>query len=62
KFAEVKELKVMPAGPTLFDSRAPAIEDVLTEIAAEVPDSEWAKLPEDLTDQLDHYLYGTPRQ
>ena len=38
------------------------IEEVLEELAAEVPDEEWEKLPADLTDQLDHYLYGTPKR
>ncbi len=38
------------------------IEDVIAEISAGVPDSEWAKLPADLSDQLDHHVYGTPKQ
>ena len=33
------------------------IEDVLAEIAAEVPADEWANLPADLTSNLDYYLY-----
>jgi len=41
-----------------FAASAPAIEDVLKSLAKEVPDEEWAALPEDLTDNLDHYLYG----
>ncbi len=32
------------------------------ELAREVPAEEWAKLPADLTDNLDHYLYGTPKK
>lgn len=32
----------------------------LDRIWADVPESEWDKLPPDLTDQLDHYVYGTP--
>lgn len=45
-----------------FDSDAPPIEDVLAQIASKVPKKEWKRLPDDLTDQLDHYLYGTPKQ
>ena len=41
---------------------APAIEDVLASIAAEVPQEEWDRLPGDLTDNPDHYLYGAPKQ
>lgn len=35
-----------------------SIEDVFAELAKEVPDAEWAKLPADLTDNLDDHLYG----
>lgn len=38
------------------------IEEVIAEIADQVPDEEWNKLPPDLSDQLDHYVYGTPKQ
>ncbi|MCC6444644.1 MAG: hypothetical protein IT210_14450 [Armatimonadetes bacterium] len=38
------------------------IADVLAEIAAEIPADELAKLPSDFTDQLDHYLYDTPKR
>ena len=30
-------------------------------IVADVPQQEWDRLPADLTDNLDHYIYGTPR-
>lgn len=38
------------------------IEEILKELAAGIPREEWDRLPADLTDQLDHYLYGTPRR
>jgi hypothetical protein len=38
------------------------IHEVLAEIAAEIPAEELAKLPPDFTDQLDHYVYGTPKR
>ena len=38
------------------------IEEVLAEIASQVPEKEWQKLPPDLSDNLDHYLYGAPRK
>jgi hypothetical protein len=38
------------------------IAEVLAEIAATIPASELAKLPPDFTDQLDHYVYGTPKR
>jgi putative addiction module CopG family antidote len=30
-------------------------------IAKQVPNAEWEKLPEDLSRNLDHYLYGAPK-
>jgi hypothetical protein len=38
------------------------IAEVLAEIAAAIPAAELAKLPSDFTDQLDHYIYGTPKR
>ena len=43
------------------DPSAPAIEDELRAIWADVPEGEWNRLPPDLTDNLDHYVYGTPK-
>ncbi|NET31839.1 MAG: hypothetical protein F6K19_07530 [Cyanothece sp. SIO1E1] len=31
------------------------------EISAQIAPEEWAKLPSDLSKNLDHYLYGAPR-
>lgn len=36
--------------------------EVLADIAAAIPAAELAQLPSDFTDQLDHYIYGTPRR
>jgi len=38
------------------------ISEVLAEIAAAIPARELAQLPSDFTDQLDHYIYGTPQR
>lgn len=38
------------------------IETTLERMAAEVPREDWATLPADLTDHLDHYLYGLPKR
>jgi len=38
------------------------IEDLLDELAKEIPQEEWDRLPGDLNDNLDHYLYGVPKQ
>ncbi len=36
-----------------------SFEQELSAIWADVPQSEWNRLPADLTDNLDHYIYGT---
>lgn len=61
QFTAIQELILSPIEPVL-DTDALPVEDVLADIASRVPREQWTKLPLDLTDQLDHYLYGTPRQ
>jgi len=35
---------------------------VLADSAAAIPAEALARLPADFTDQLDHYIYGTPKR
>ncbi len=58
--AEVR-VEVAAAGKEEFNPNAPPIEDKLRAIVADVPREEWDRLPPDLTDNLDHYIYGTPK-
>lgn len=44
------------------DGSSMSIEDKIAEIAARVPAEEWAKLPADLSSQIDHYVYGIPKE
>ncbi len=62
RIKEVESLKILPIGDASFDAFARPVEDILAELAQEVPQEEWDKLPADLTDHLDHYLYGTPKE
>ncbi len=61
RFTRVDRVSTQPdeAPP---ESNVRPIEAVLAEIASRVPGQQWARLPSDLTDQLDHYLYGTPKR
>lgn len=34
----------------------------VADISAQVPPEEWAKLPKDLSKNVDHYLYGAPKE
>jgi hypothetical protein len=51
-----------PAGEGLPSvSHKPVWERILERTAA-VPDEEWDRLPADLAEQHDHYLYGVPKR
>jgi hypothetical protein len=39
-----------------------ALEDDLRAIGMQVPAEEWLKLPKDFNENLDHYLYGSPKR
>ena len=45
-----------------YDQTARPIEGLLNELAKEIPQEEWDRLPSDLNDNLDHYLYGVPKK
>lgn len=51
-----------PEGIGAARSAAKSIEREIAEIVAGVPAADWARLPADLSEQLDHYIYGTPKQ
>lgn len=38
------------------------LHEMITEISSEIPDSEWEKLPRDLSQQVDHYVYGLTKK
>jgi len=59
---EVEELQLIKTGDICFDRSAPRIEDVIMELAKKVPDEDWDKLPSDGARNLDHYLYGSPKE
>jgi len=49
--------KVLRETVELIEARGKPIEQLMEDIAKEVPESEWDKLPEDLSDNLDRYVY-----
>lgn len=59
---QVERLQLQPLGERAYDVTARPIEDVLADLADEVSEEDWKRLPPDLTDNLDHHLYGTPGQ
>jgi len=57
-------LIVLPEEPqnTAETNEPLSLEEKIAGIVSQVPEEEWAKLPSDLGDQLDHYIYGTPKR
>lgn len=62
RVTEVVSLALTEPGAAGFDSSSPPIEDVLATIAQEIPPEKWEKLPKDLSENLDEYLYGPIEQ
>jgi hypothetical protein len=58
---ELVEENVATQPKSAADQKAP-IEKQLAAIWADLPSSEWAKLPPDLSDNLDHHIYGAPKK
>jgi hypothetical protein len=48
----------LPGTPTDFES----LHKMADELYRDVPQEEWDRLPDDLMDQLDHYVYGVPKR
>jgi hypothetical protein len=55
---------VLPPEPEVDVDRPPpgSIEAIVESLGAQVPDEEWDELPADLSQELDHYIYGTPKR
>ena len=62
RLVSVKQLQVKSAREKRFDRNARPIWEIAAEIAATVPDAEWARLPTDLAANYKHYLYGAPKR
>jgi len=62
RVSDVELLAIEPAGEACYDEAARPVWEMIEEIGRSVPDEEWAKVPSDLSRNLDHYLYGAPRE
>lgn len=58
RVTEVASLALVQEGEPVYDESARPIEEILQELAREVPQEEWDSLPADFTDRLDYHLYG----
>jgi hypothetical protein len=62
RIVRVDRLEERPAGETPFDPDAPPIWETVAGIGRSIPEEEWDKVPTDLAANLDHYLYGKPKE
>jgi hypothetical protein len=60
RIRSVRQITSHVPGSVVYDQMARPIWEVAVEIGAAVPPEEWAKVPTDLSKNLDHYLYGEP--
>src|SRR5438477_5348529 len=58
RMISVKQLRVKPAREQRLDKNARPIWESLEELGKSIPKKEWAKVPRDGAQNLDHYLYG----
>ena len=58
KVYQVVSLDSISSDGTGFDTGAPQIEDVITNIFRDIPDGEWDQIPTDLSRRLDSYVSG----
>lgn len=62
RIAQIRELEVVAAEPGPAPPTAVPIWEVLYRMGDDMPAEESAKLPTDLAQNLDHYLYGAPKR
>lgn len=58
----VEKLQTIKSEENQYDQSAKPIGEILGELGKQVDPKEWQKLPDDMNENLDHYLYGTPKR
>lgn len=58
---KVKDLTIQPAGELTFNAHARPVWEVVAELGSQISAKEWEKVPSDAARNLEHYLYGTPK-
>ena len=58
----VEEIHLRPVGQAPLDPSARPIWEELSELARKIPKEEWDRLPSDLSENIDHYVYGVPKR
>lgn len=57
-----KQKEILRQVEALTESNPPTIWEKIRARAKNIPDDVWEKMPEDGSEQHDHYLYGVPKK
>ena len=57
----VMALDAAPSGAAPVERKGRSLEEILDHFSGDIPEEEWDKLPPDLSFNVDHYIYGTPK-
>jgi len=58
---KINDLTIQPAGELAYNDQVRPVWEVIAELGSQIPASEWEKVPSDAARNLDHYLYGAPK-
>ncbi|MCH7501390.1 MAG: hypothetical protein IH886_15565 [Nitrospinae bacterium] len=58
----VERLQITPKSEKLERKPSKKIGDIFDQFSSKVPPEEWNKLPKDLNENLDHYIYRMPKR
>jgi hypothetical protein len=58
---KIKDLTIQQAGELTFNAKARPVWEVVAELGSQIPAKEWEKVPADAARNLEHYLYGAPK-
>lgn len=61
KVTRVDKVEIIPSGMIDYDEKAKPVWELISDVGMQVPEEEWEQIPKDLSKELDHYLYGSPR-
>lgn len=62
RIVRIDDVQVVPAGEPQYVQTEKPIWEIVASIGAQVPEQEWSKVPSDLSKNVDHYLYGAPKE
>ncbi len=58
----IDHYEIIPSEGIAFDSDAPSLTDMFDDLREGIPEDAWDDVPTDLSKNLDHYLYGRPKE